>query len=166
MIQNRFVIQIPDRLISNNGIKITVNVKYDRAEFSVCRCSSSPVFVNDDIRLEFNSLKLYDGDSLTFADGSRYTFYNIFNKRDLDEMVADENCLIRYVRGSNFDETEKLPGSVSYLQNNTNFDRIEHKPVQSDRDDFFCFDEDMESLSSDDCEESALIPSLLVQDIE
>lgn len=118
--------------------------------------------MNDDIRLEFNSLKLYDGDSLTFADGSRYTFYNIFNKRDLDEVVADENCLIRYVRGSNFDETEKLPGSVSYLQNNTNFDRIEHKPVQNDGTEMFGFDEDIESLNSDDYEESALIPSLLV----
>lgn len=149
-------------MISNNGIKITVSVKYERAEFSVCRCSSSPVFVNDDIRLDFNSLKLYDGDSLTFADGSRYTFYNIFNKRELDEVVADENCLIRYVRNSNFDETEKLPGSVSYLQTNTNFDRIEHKPVHNNVSDVFCFDDMDYSENDDDSEESGLIPTFLV----
>lgn len=120
---------MPDRRISSDGIRIQVSISYDQAEFTACRNSASIVLLNDTIHLEYNPVNLVNGDTLTFADGSRFTFYNLYNHRDLDEITVDENSLIRFVRKNTLDESEKIYGSVSYLEKDTNFDKIDHTPV-------------------------------------
>lgn len=101
-------------------------MEYDRAEISARRFSASPVYVNDLVRLECAWTPLLNGDTLTFADGSRYTFYNIYNQRDLDEIIVDENSIVRYVRKNMLDENEKPRGFVSILSKETSFDAIDH----------------------------------------
>ena len=93
---------MPDRRISSDGIRIQVSISYDQAEFTACRNSASIVLLNDTIHLEYNPVNLVNGDTLTFADGSRFTFYNLYNHRDLDEITVDENSLIRFVRKNTF----------------------------------------------------------------
>ena len=60
--------------MSNDGIKISVNIEHDHAEISARRFSASSVVVNDTIQLEYMWMTLINGDTLTFADGSRYVF--------------------------------------------------------------------------------------------
>ena len=75
--------------------------------------------MNDIERLECAWTPLLNGDTLTFADGSRYTFYNIYNQRDLDEIIVDENSIVRYVRKNMLDEDERPQGFVSVLSKET-----------------------------------------------
>ena len=70
-------------------------------------------------------MTLINGDTLTFADGSRYVFYNIYNHRDIDEITLD-GAIVRYVRRNMLDEENKPFGSVSVLVQETNFDAIDH----------------------------------------
>ena len=111
--------------MSNDGIKISVNIEHDHAEISARRFSASSVVVNDTIQLEYLWMTLINGDTLTFADGSRYVFYNIYNHRDIDEITLD-GAIVRYVRRNMLDEENKPFGSVSVLVQETNFDAIDH----------------------------------------
>ena len=92
--------------MSNDGIKISVNIEHDHAEISARRFSASSVVVNDTIQLEYMWMTLINGDTLTFADGSRYVFYNIYNHRDIDEITLD-GAIVRYVRRNMLDEENK-----------------------------------------------------------
>ena len=124
-----------DRRISNDGIRINVSIEYDRAEISARRFSGADVFINDTIRLEYTWTPLYNGDTLTFADGSKYTFFNIYNHRELDEITANSNSIIRYVRRNAVDDYGKIPGEISYILKDTNFDQIDHsQPAQKNDD--------------------------------
>ena len=124
--------QIHDRRVSNDGIKVSVSIEFDQAEISARRYSSSPVMVNEAIRLEYTWLTLVNGDTLTFADGSRYTFYNIYNQRDIDEIPVDEQSMVRYVRQNMLDENNRVHGRVSSLQKETDFDSIPHQAEEAE----------------------------------
>ena len=71
-------------------------------------------------------------DTLTFADGSRYTFYNIYNQRDIDEIPVDEQSMVRYVRQNMLDENNRVHGRVSSLQKETDFDSIPHQAEEAE----------------------------------
>lgn len=124
-----------DRRISSDGIRVQVSISYDQAEFTVCRISASSVILNDNTHLEYSPVSLVNGDTLTFADGNRFIFYNIYNHRDLDEITLDSSSLIRFVRKNTLDESEKIYGPVSYLEIDTNFDKIDHTPIVKVEDD-------------------------------
>lgn len=124
--------QMHDRRVSNDGIKVSVSIEFDQAEISARRYSSSPVIVNEAIRLEYTWLTLVNGDTLTFADGSRYTFYNIYNQRDIDEIPVDEQSMVRYVRQNMLDENNRVHGRVSSLQKETDFDSIPHQAEEAE----------------------------------
>lgn len=109
-----------------------MNIEFEHATFSTRRFSSSTVYVNESIRLEYSWFTLNSGDTLTFADGSRYTFYNIYNHRNIDEIPVGNDSLLTYARHNRLDETTKIPGPVSYLMKDTNFDKISHKNVELD----------------------------------
>ena len=144
-----------------------MKVEYDRAEISARRFSASSVYVNDVERLECNWTPLFNGDTLTFADGSRYTFYNIYNQRDLDEIIVDENSIVRYVRKNMLDENEKPLGYVSVLSKETNFDAIDHShdnvEVVSEEQEIEDIDEDIRPETSVLVDK--LIPGLIPYDI-
>ena len=103
-----------------------MNLDFDQAEISIRRYSSSQVLVNDSIRLEYMWLTLMNGDTITFGDGSRYTFYNIYNVHEIDEILIGSDSYLRYVRRNMLDEDNKLSGSVQYLSVPTNYDSIPH----------------------------------------
>lgn len=117
-----------------------MNIEHDHAEISARRFSASSVVVNDTIQLEYMWMTLINGDTLTFADGSRYIFYNIYNHRDIDEITLD-GAIVRYVRRNMLDEENKPFGSVSVLVQETNFDAIDHS---HDNDDVSYDNSDME----------------------
>lgn len=141
---------------------MSVNIEYDQAEFSTRRFSAASVYVNDNIRLEYNWMPLFNGDTLTFADGSRYTFYNIYNHRDIDEITVDDSSIIRYVRRNTMDDTEKIVGAVSILMKDTNFDKIEHKKIPAEEEEFDEYEEDDMNLpDSPELLDPPLLPSFL-----
>ena len=67
-----------------------------------------------------------NGDTLTFADGSRYIFYNLYNQRDMDEIHIDEGRMVHYVRQNVLDEERAPQGKVMLLSKDTSFDDIDH----------------------------------------
>ena len=64
--------------------------------------------------------------ALTFADGSRYIFYNLYNQRDMDEIHIDEGRMVHYVRQNVLDEERAPQGKVMLLSKDTSFDDIDH----------------------------------------
>ena len=110
--------------MSFDGIKVTVNIEFDQAEVAARRYSSSPVLVNDSIRLEYQWMTLMNGDTLTFSDGSRYTFYNLYNVHEIDEIPVGSDAYIRYCRRNMIDEDNKLRGEVQMLKTPMDFDEI------------------------------------------
>ena len=115
--------------------------------------------MNDIERLECAWTPLLNGDTLTFADGSRYTFYNIYNQRDLDEIIVDENSIVRYVRKNMLDEDEKPQGFVSVLSKETNFDTIDHS---HDNDEALSDDEEAEDGDEEIRPESSVLVDKLI----
>ena len=114
--------------------------------------------MNDIERLECAWTPLLNGDTLTFADGSRYTFYNIYNQRDLDEIIVDENSIVRYVRKNMLDEDERPQGFVSVLSKETNFDAIDHS---HDNEEVLSDEEEMEDDDEIRPESSVLVDKLI-----
>lgn len=129
---------------------MSVSIEFDQAEISTRRYSASPVFVNESIRLEYTWLPLVNGDTLTFADGSRYTFYNIYNQRDIDEIPVDDQSMIRFVRQNMVDENNRVSGRVSDLPKETDFDTISHQTKDEEEDyDDDGYDDEMDMEDED-----------------
>ena len=114
--------------------------------------------MNDIERLECAWTPLLNGDTLTFADGSRYTFYNIYNQRDLDEIIVDENSIVLYLRKNLLDEDERPQGFVSVLSKETNFDAIDHS---HDNEEVLSDEEEMEDDDEIRPESSVLVDKLI-----
>lgn len=153
--------QMPDRRISSDGIKVSVNIEFDRAEISARRFSSSPVIVNETNRLEYSWMTLLNGDTLTFADGTRYTFYNIYNQRDIDEIMLDDQSMIRYVRQNVLDDNNKVVGKVSSLSKETDFDSIPHYDEKNDFEEDYDDDMDLEMDEPGPRENMVMSPALM-----
>ena len=150
--------------MSIDGIKITVNIEFDQAEIAARRYSSSQVLVNDSIRLEYVWLTLMNGDTLTFSDGSRYTFYNLYNVHEIDEIPVGADAYIRYCRRNMIDEDNKLRGEVQLLKSPMDFDTIQSSEAALHRgEDEINTESMMDDEEDDDMDSSAFIigPGLL-----
>lgn len=150
--------------MSIDGIKITVNIEFDQAEIAARRYSSSQVLVNDSIRLEYVWLTLMNGDTLTFSDGSRYTFYNLYNVHEIDEIPVGSDAYIRYCRRNMIDEDNKLRGEVQLLKTPMDFDAIQSSEAALHRgEDELNTESMMDDEDDDEMDSSAFIigPGLL-----
>ena len=150
--------------MSIDGIKITVNIEFDQAEIAARRYSSSQVLVNDSIRLEYVWLTLMNGDTLTFSDGSRYTFYNLYNVHEIDEIPVGSDAYIRYCRRNMIDEDNKLRGEVQLLKSPMDFDAIQSSEAALHRgEDDLNTESMMDEEDDDEMDSSAFIigPGLL-----
>ena len=126
-------------------------INFDRAEITARRASSAPVLINDSVNMEYRWTTLLNGDTLTFADGSRYTFYNLYNQRNIDEIVMDEGHLVHYIRRNVMEDEIPPQGQVSMLAHDTPFDRIDHDDYlyYSDQENMSGMSNDMSGMSED-----------------
>lgn len=126
-------------------------INFDRAEITARRASSAPVLINDSVNMEYRWTTLLNGDTLTFADGSRYTFYNLYNQRNIDEIVMDEDHLVHYIRRNVMEDELPPQGQVSMLLHDTPFDRIDHDDYlyYSDQENMSGMSNDMSMMSED-----------------